>query len=77
MYGMVNLAIKECVIDHYGAEMWQRVEEKSGTKEDAFIRMQQYSDELTVSLVVAAAEVIEKSAGEFLGEMGENWVRER
>jgi hypothetical protein len=74
MYGMVNLAIKRCVIEHYGAEQWAEVEKASGAADDYFIRMQSYPDELTTNLLVAAAKATNNEQSIFLEELGEYWI---
>ena len=74
MYGMVNKAIKACIIDHYNINTWQEVKKKARTTTDEFISMEQYPDEDSVALVVAGAEVLNKEPGEMLEEIGEYWI---
>lgn len=74
MYGMVNRAIRECITDHHGEDVWAKALKGSKASDDDFVRMQHYSDEVTVSLVVATAEHTGKSVDEILEEVGVFWI---
>jgi len=74
MYGMVNRAIKDYLIAHYGTTTWQRVQVTSNATEDDFLSMEQYPDELTVSLIHQAVPETGKSVDQLLEEVGIHWI---
>ena len=74
MYGMVNKAIKEYVQVQYGRDAWKYVLAGSLAQDDDFKSMENYSDELTFSLVEAALPVTGKSVDELLEDIGRYWI---
>ena len=74
MYGMVNRAILKCVEQHYGEEVFAKMLQKAGTSSAKYLSMEQYSDEESVALVVAAADAVGKSPASMLEEIGEYWI---
>ncbi len=74
MYGMVNRAIKDYLIRHHGESVWEDVLSASQANEGSFLSMSQYPDELTVSLLVAAAERTNQSLQELLQDVGTFWI---
>ncbi len=74
MYGLVNNSLKEFVASNYGVETWNKVLKKSNTDIDFFLNTEPYSDELTFSLVVHAAELSQTPLDQFLNAFGEFWV---
>lgn len=73
MYGLVNLAIHDMVVEKLGAETWERIRAEAGA-DDVFISMQQYPDETTVALVGAASRVLGISSPEVMRMFGDYWV---
>ena len=74
MYGLVNKAVEDLVITHFGEEKWQAIKSKAGVDEEVFISNESYPDSLTFDLVGAASEVLETPAEEILIAFGEHWV---
>lgn len=74
MYGMVNKAIVQLITNRYGVDIQRQVLQKAGVGHDEFISMEQYEDRESVALVVASAEVLNKSPAEMLEEVGEYWI---
>ena len=74
MYGMVNLAIQEFVSGHYGQDVWEAICSKTPATHGPFLTMEQYPDQLSVDLLVAASELVGKSVSELLEELGEYWI---
>lgn len=74
MYGLVNLAIQQLVIDRFGEAKWNEVKQKSGVDILTFVSMEQYPDKLTYALVVAASEVLETPTETLLEEFGKYWT---
>lgn len=73
MYGLVNQAIQEMVVEKFGGETWESIREQAGV-EDIFLAMEQYPDEVTVALVGAACNVLGADATDILKSFGEYWV---
>jgi hypothetical protein len=71
MYGMVNLAIEGLLTERYGQSVWQTVKDKAAPGIDCFLTMEQYLEEVTQGLVVAAAEITGRPMDEMLNELGE------
>lgn len=73
MYGLVNQAIRDMVVERFGEEAWATIRDKSGA-EDLFLTMEQYPDELTYNMVGAACELLGAEADVVLKTFGEYWV---
>ena len=74
MYGMVNKAIKQLILDEYGSETWDRVFKNTDLDTDDFYHMEQYDDTDSVALVVSASTVLDMTPVEFLVTLGEYWI---
>jgi hypothetical protein len=74
MYGLVNKAIRDLVVNNYGAEPWKRICEKVGFFEEDFLGMSPYPDKLTYDLVFATAEELNTEPGKVLELFGEHWI---
>lgn len=73
MYGLVNQAIQEMVIEKFGDDTWEKIRDKASC-DDIFIGMDQYSDQITLDLVGAACEILGADAATILKTFGEYWV---
>lgn len=71
---MVNNAIKNMIVEHYGEDQWEKVQDHSKVDEDIFISMNANPDEPTYNMVVAASEILEIEVGSLLEEVGEYWL---
>jgi len=74
MYGLVNKAIKGFAIETGGEEAWSEILKRSKCEVDEFVSMQAYEDELTFSLVTAAAEHFGLAVDEILYGFGRHWI---
>ena len=74
MYGLINVAIRDLVTSQFGEDKWERILDKSGADETAFIRMEENDDAITYALVGAASEVLELPAEQVLEAFGEYWT---
>ncbi|MFT7238271.1 MAG: hypothetical protein ACI93L_002359 [Cyclobacteriaceae bacterium] len=74
MYGMVNKAIQDLLVNNYGESAWMRIREKSTLKDDFFVSMKSYPDEITFSLVASASEELGLSQEAILEAFGEYWI---
>ena len=73
MYGLVNQAVREMVLAHFGEAKWEAIREKAGT-DDVFIAMDQYPDKVTGDLVGGACAVLGVTPEQVLETFGEYWV---
>jgi hypothetical protein len=71
---MVNKAIEDLVVTHFGSEQWQAVREKAGVDVEVFLSNESYPDAMTYDLVAAASEVLGLAARDILISFGEHWV---
>src|SRR5574343_561236 len=74
MYGIVNKAIQELVIEQFGDTVWDQVRLKSGVQEDFFISNQPDPDSVIYQLAGAVSEVTGMALKEVLIAFGEFWV---
>ena len=75
MYGLINMAIKQLVLDNYGEPGWHQVLEKSTIKQSQFELLTVYDDAITYKLVEGACAVTGKPASEILDLFGRYWVK--
>ena len=74
MYGMVNRALEEMVLDRFGEDVWQEIKSRSGVQISAFQSLGVYDDSVTFGLVEAASAVLEQPAPELLRTFGRYWI---
>jgi hypothetical protein len=74
MYGMVNRAMRDLVIQAHGEGQWEAICEGAGVEERDFIGLQQYPDELTYNLVGSASKTLSVPAEELLKQFGRFWI---
>jgi hypothetical protein len=74
MYGMINIAIQDLIIDEYGPAAWDTIKVKAGLETDGFVSMHTYPDPLTYSIVGKASESLGVPATVLLEKIGEYWI---
>lgn len=74
MYGIVNQAIEDLVIENFGEEKWDKIKERSGVDVDFFISNEPYDDSITYKLAKAASEELGITVDEVLNAFGEWWI---
>jgi len=74
MYGIVNKAIEDLVIENFGAEKWLAVKQRSGVDIDFFLSNEPYDDAVTFKLAAAVSEEMNIPLNEVLIAFGEYWV---
>jgi len=74
MYGMVNRAIEDLVVDSAGEEVWQKIKQDAEVEFTEFFDSSQYSDEITYRLVEAASGILKKSTESILHDFGRHWI---
>ncbi len=73
MYGLINESIRRLVPNRPGADAWQRIVDRTRDRLRGFAAMSYYHDELTYSLVDAAARELDVPADELLRRFGRYW----
>ena len=71
MYGLVNKAIKEFVITHYGNETWEETYKELELSENQFLSMESNPDEITFQIINSICDKSgypQKELAEQLGE---------
>ena len=56
MYGIVNKAIQDLVIHHFGMEKWEAIKTRSGVDIDYFLSNEPYDDAITYQLAILQSE---------------------
>jgi hypothetical protein len=74
MYGMVNRSLEDMVTAQHGEEEWEAIKTEAGIDIDVFVSIEAYPDQVTYSLVAAAANRLGISTVEFLESFGVHWV---
>lgn len=74
MYGLINRAVRDFVLQSFDQETWDAIAEHSGLEEDHFIPMQPYPDEVTFGLVASASEVLKLPPNDVLEAFGQYWT---
>lgn len=74
MYGMVNLAIQGFIIEEYGEAVWQEVKARAAPSIEQFLTMEQYPDEVTQGLMMAASEISGDGMPLLMDRVGEFFV---
>jgi len=74
MYGLVNKAIRDLVVENYGTEKWSEICRLSDFPDEEFVSMSPYPDALTYTLVGNASKVLGADASVLLEKFGEYWV---
>ncbi|MFM7664281.1 MAG: heme NO-binding domain-containing protein [Bacteroidota bacterium] len=74
MYGLVNKAIKDLVVNNYGLDKWEEIARRSDFHDPEFVGLQSYDDALTYKLVGNASTVLGADAAAVLELFGEYWI---
>eukprot|EP00559_Dactyliosolen_fragilissimus_P009842 CAMPEP_0184855690 /NCGR_PEP_ID=MMETSP0580-20130426/842_1 /TAXON_ID=1118495 /ORGANISM="Dactyliosolen fragilissimus" /LENGTH=695 /DNA_ID=CAMNT_0027350255 /DNA_START=61 /DNA_END=2148 /DNA_ORIENTATION=- len=76
MFGWINDCTESLVTEKFGVDKWHEIKKKGGCEvaDGAFIRHQYYTDASTVSLVVAASEVLGLTVDQVLEAFGQYFM---
>lgn len=74
MYGMVNQAVRELVLNNHGQEVWDKIRSEANVIETEFHSLHIYPDEMTYRLVMAASKVLDTPPEVILVSFGETWT---
>ena len=73
MFGWINDCTECLVIEKFGQDVWHQIKDKAGcgdVPDGGFLRYKYYPDSDTVSLVVAASEVLNITVDDVLHAFG-------
>jgi hypothetical protein len=76
MYGLINSALKDMILDKFGEKQWLEVLAISEVPDDSFLTMRICEDERTFALAGAASTVLGAPLDACLEMFGEYWVLE-
>ncbi|MEN9685515.1 MAG: hypothetical protein RLZZ28_1301 [Bacteroidota bacterium] len=74
MYGIVNNAIEEMVLQNFGEDKWAEIKKRSKVDIDFFLSNEPYDDAITYDLATTAADVLGITVSEVLIAFGEHWI---
>jgi len=74
MYGMVNKAVEEMVVQNHGQEVWESIKAEAGVEVDVFMSNESYPDQMTYNLVAAASRILGRPSDDILFAFGEHWI---
>ena len=74
MYGMVNKALQNMVVEAHGEQIWEQIRTRAGVDIEVFVSNQGYPDEITYQLAGAASEVLKAPVEDLLRAFGSYWV---
>ncbi|MBD3179747.1 MAG: heme NO-binding protein [Candidatus Latescibacteria bacterium] len=74
MKGIINKGIEELVEETLGQDKWKEIKEKAGCDEPFFSASEDYPDQMTLDLAVAAAEVSGLAIEDVMVEFGKFWI---
>ena len=74
MYGIVNKAIEDLVIENFGEAKWQAIKDRSGVDIDFFISNEPYDDEITFLLANAVSAEMGIHIDDVFNAFGEWWI---
>lgn len=74
MYGLIHRSIMGMVMAQHGEDAWQRVKTAAGARDEDFLTMQVYDDEVSLALVRAASEELQLAPEKCLEAFGRFWI---
>lgn len=74
MYGMVNNAFRQYVIDRDGERAWNEIVAQAGLETAEFGAMMAYDDSVTLSIVGTMVSQSGRDTEELLRDVGKSWV---
>lgn len=75
MYGMVNEAIREMVIERFNISIWDEITEELNLEFKVFRPFEQYDDQVTGELIGIISKKAELDPTKLLEEFGEYWIK--
>ncbi len=75
MYGMVHRAARQMIIENHGEASWAQILSSSGLGDESFISANVYSDDVTMSLLVAISNFLNEPVNSILHHFGIYWIK--
>lgn len=75
MYGMVNQAVRDLILQQHGEETWSTIRALAGIEEDEFVHLSAYDDATTYALVGAISSHFGQSPEDVLRGFGRWWLK--
>jgi len=75
MYGLVNKAIQDMVLDAGGEQAWEHVKRDAGLQKLHIDHATNYDDQVSLDLVGSASQILNIPVDTLLFEFGRHWVR--
>ncbi len=73
MYGLVFRGLQDLICERMGREVWEQIKRQAQVGVEVFVRMDEYPDEMLVSLVVTAAGIMQLTPDALLRQLGQHW----
>ena len=74
MYGLVNKAIKEFTIIHFGNEVWEKTYKELELSDTGFLSMENNPDELTFKIINHVCRLLDYPPTKFYEQIGEYFL---
>ena len=74
MYGLINQAIQDLVIQNYGKETWSLIKSDAHVKVPFFQALVNYDDQVTYDLIKSTSLILEMPQKEVLEAFGYFWI---
>ena len=74
MYGMVNNAFKQFVIDHEGEDAWDEIVSNAALETAEFGATMAYDDSVTLAILGAMVSRSGRDAPDILRDVGRSWA---
>jgi len=75
MYGLVNIATKELIVEKFGAAAWEQIRHAALVTDDDFVAMTEYPDDITYRIIGAASAILDIPGADLLRAFGQYWTR--
>ena len=74
MKGVINKGVQELIEERFGQDAWDAIRAAAGNDEPSFSPSLDYPDQMTIDLVMAAAQQLNMSPDQVMIEFGKYWV---
>ena len=74
MYGIINKAVEDMIVNNYGQQQWAKIKLAAGIDSDIFLSTEPYDDSVTLKLVGLASRELHIPESEVLFNFGKFWV---
>lgn len=74
MYGMINQAMADLIVERHGEASWHDIVRHAGVAHARFLELDSYDDAITYALVSSAGDVLDVPVDDLLFELGRYWL---